>query len=168
MEENKVHFQPEWLKDEQKLREVIEYLSEIYNNLKTGEQGEKQKNKNKIAKYREERTRYHLMILGVQQNIKGYRYLEWILPKVSEKPDLIDLITKNIYPMIAKEFDTTPQKVERAIRHSIEAAWDRGDIEIQQKYFGNTISREKGKPTNGEFIANIGNLIKYETEDYQE
>ena len=69
-------------------------------------------------------------------------------------------MTKALYPMVAKRYNTTPSRVERAIRHAIEVAWDRGDIEILQKYFGYTVSNAKGKPTNSEFVALIADKLQ--------
>ena len=73
--------------------------------------------------------------------------------------DIINAVTKVLYPAVAKKFGTTPSRVERAIRHAIEVAWDRGDIETLQKYFGYTVSNIKGKPTNSEFIAMIADRL---------
>ena len=74
--------------------------------------------------------------------------------------DVINAVTKVLYPEVAKRFNTTPSRVERAIRHAIEVAWDRGDLETLQKYFGYTVSNAKGKPTNSEFIAMIADRIR--------
>ena len=73
--------------------------------------------------------------------------------------DIINAVTKVLYPTVAKKFDTTPSRVERAIRHAIEVAWDRGDIEVLQKFFGYTVSNIKGKPTNSEFIAMLADSL---------
>ena len=76
--------------------------------------------------------------------------------------DVINAVTKVLYPEVAKRFSTTPSRVERAIRHAIEVAWDRGDLETLQKYFGYTVSNSKGKPTNSEFIAMIADRLVLE------
>lgn len=76
-----------------------------------------------------------------------------------EDMDIINAVTKALYPAVAKRFNTTASRVERAIRHAIEVAWDRGDLETLQKYFGYTVSNIKGKPTNSEFIALIADRI---------
>ena len=76
--------------------------------------------------------------------------------------DVINAVTKVLYPEVAKRFSTTPSRVERAIRHAIEVAWDRGDLETLQKYFGYTVSNAKGKPTNSEFIAMIADRLVLE------
>lgn len=103
--------------------------------------------------------------IGVPAHIKGYNYLrEAIILCVKDKT-LIEGITKVLYPEISKTFNTTPSRVERAIRHAIEVAWDRGDLDIIQQYFGYTVSIAKGKPTNSEFIALIADKIRLEMEE---
>ena len=98
--------------------------------------------------------------VGVPAHIKGYQYLrESIIIAVNDM-DVINAVTKVLYPEVAKRFNTTPSRVERAIRHAIEVAWDRGDLETLQKYFGYTVSNAKGKPTNSEFIAMIADRIR--------
>ena len=79
-----------------------------------------------------------------------------------EDMEVINAVTKVLYPEVASRFDTTPSRVERAIRHAIEVAWDRGDLETLQKYFGYTVSNTKGKPTNSEFIAMIADRLVLE------
>ena len=92
--------------------------------------------------------------IGVPAHIKGYHIL------TVENMDVINAVTKVLYPEVAKRFGTTPSRVERAIRHAIEVAWDRGDIETLQKYFGYTVNSAKGKPTNSEFIAMIADRLQ--------
>ena len=77
-----------------------------------------------------------------------------------ENPDIINSVTKQLYPSVAKNFETTPSRVERAIRHAIEVAWDRGDIDVLNSYFGYTIHNSRGKPTNSEFIAMISDKLR--------
>ena len=98
--------------------------------------------------------------LGVPAHIKGYGYLRESIILAVNDPELINGITKELYPQVAKTFHTTPSRVERAIRHAIEVAWDRGDIEVLQNFFGYTVSLSKGKPTNGEFIALVADEIR--------
>ncbi len=98
--------------------------------------------------------------IGVPAHIKGYHYLREAILMVIEDMDLLGGITKELYPMIAEKFNTTPSRVERAIRHAIEVAWNRGRIETINKIFGYTIHDEKGKPTNGEFIAMIADRMR--------
>lgn len=98
--------------------------------------------------------------IGVPAHIKGYHYLREAILLVMNNMDLLGGITKELYPMIAKKFNTTPSRVERAIRHAIEVAWNRGRIETINKIFGYTVHDEKGKPTNGEFIAMIADRLR--------
>ena len=93
--------------------------------------------------------------IGIPAHIKGYQYLREAIALTVRDMDIINAVTKVLYPAVAKKFSTTPSRVERAIRHAIEVAWDRGDLETLQKYFGYTVSNIKGKPTNSEFIALI-------------
>ena len=97
--------------------------------------------------------------IGVPAHIKGYQYLREAIIIAINDMDVINAITKVLYPMVAKKFDTTPSRVERAIRHAIEVAWDRGDLDTLQRFFGYTVSNTKGKPTNSEFIALIADKL---------
>jgi len=97
--------------------------------------------------------------IGVPAHIKGYQYLREAIMIAVEDMDVINAVTKVLYPEVAKHFGTTPSRVERAIRHAIEVAWDRGDLETLQKYFGYTVNSAKGKPTNSEFIAMIADRL---------
>ena len=103
--------------------------------------------------------------IGVPAHIKGYQYLREAIILVVKNKDLINAITRELYPQLAQTFHTTPSRVERAIRHAVEVAWDRGDIDVIQDWFGNTISPHKGKPTNSEFIALIADKLRMEMED---
>ena len=100
--------------------------------------------------------------LGVPAHIKGYQYLREAIIMVINNIDIINQITKQLYPDIAKKFKTTPSKVERAIRHAIEVAWARGEQQAVERIFGYTISASKGKPTNSEFIAMIADKLRLE------
>ena len=97
--------------------------------------------------------------IGVPAHIKGYQYLREAIILTINDMDAINAVTKVLYPEVAKKFSTTPSRVERAIRHAIEVAWDRGDVETLQKFFGYTVSGIKGKPTNSEFIAMIADCL---------
>ena len=97
--------------------------------------------------------------IGVPAHIKGYQYLREAIIMTVEDMEVINAVTKILYPEVAKKFGTTASRVERAIRHAIEVAWDRGDLETLQKYFGYTVSNSKGKPTNSEFIAMIADRL---------
>ena len=98
-------------------------------------------------------------IVAVPAHIKGYQYLREAIILTINDMEMINAVTKILYPEVARKFNTTPSRVERAIRHAIEVAWDRGDIEVLQKYFGYTVSNIKGKPTNSEFIAMIADSL---------
>lgn len=100
--------------------------------------------------------------VGVPAHIKGYQYLREAIIMVVNDIDVINQITKSLYPKIAYKFNTTPSRVERAIRHAIEVAWGRGDQQTVEKIFGYTISAAKGKPTNSEFIAMIADKLRLE------
>ena len=105
--------------------------------------------------------------IGVPAHIKGYQYLrEAIIIAVGDM-DVINAITKVLYPQVAKTFQTTPSRVERAIRHAIEVAWDRGDLDTLQRFFGYTVSNTKGKPTNSEFIALIADKLQLQLKSSQ-
>lgn len=98
--------------------------------------------------------------IGVPAHIKGFQYLRTAIIYAIEKQDMMQAVTKKLYPTIAKEYRTTSSRVERAIRHAIEVAWDRGDVDILSGYFGYTIQNTRGKPTNSEFIAMIADRLR--------
>ncbi len=100
--------------------------------------------------------------IGVPAHVKGYQYLRAAIMLVTEEVNYLGAVTKELYPTIANKYDTTPSRVERAIRHAIELAWDRGDMDRINKFFGYTINGEKGKPTNSEFIAIIADKLRLE------
>ncbi|MGB9813853.1 MAG: sporulation transcription factor Spo0A [Thermovenabulum sp.] len=103
--------------------------------------------------------------IGIPAHIKGYFYLRDAIAMVVNNIELLGAVTKVLYPTIAKKYNTTPSRVERAIRHAIEVAWNRGCIETINNLFGYTIPKEKGKPTNSEFIAMIADKIRMEKFD---
>jgi two-component system response regulator (stage 0 sporulation protein A) len=98
--------------------------------------------------------------MGVPAHIKGYQYLRDAILFVIEEVSLLGAVTKELYPMIAQKYMTTPSRVERAIRHAIELAWDRGNVDMMNKFFGYTINVERGKPTNSEFIAMVADKLR--------
>ena len=98
--------------------------------------------------------------IGVPAHIRGYQYLREAIILAVKDGEMISSVTKILYPTVAKMFKTTPSRVERAIRHAIEVAWDRGDVDVLSSYFGYTIQNERGKPTNSEFIAMISDNLK--------
>ena len=100
--------------------------------------------------------------IGVPAHIKGYHYLRASIRMAVEDPGIINAVTKQLYPGVAKMFSTTSSRVERAIRHAIEVAWDRGDVDVLNSYFGYTIHNTRGKPTNSEFIAMISDRLRLE------
>ncbi len=98
--------------------------------------------------------------IGVPAHIKGYQYLRESIMMTVKDMEIINSITKELYPTVAKIYNTTPSRVERAIRHAIEVAWDRGDTDVLNGFFGYTIASGKGKPTNSEFIAMIADRLR--------
>ena len=101
-----------------------------------------------------------LLELGAPDHLAGHPYAVRAIELVIGNRLYINSITFGLYPQLAVEFDTTAARVERAIRHLIEVTWCRGDLDTLEKYFGNTISASRGKPTNGEFIARLANVVK--------
>ena len=98
--------------------------------------------------------------MGVPAHVKGYQYLRDAILMILNDQQLLTAITKDLYPKIAEKYNTTPSRVERAIRHAIELAWDRGNVDLMTEYFGYTINFERGKPTNAEFIAMVSDRIR--------
>ena len=103
--------------------------------------------------------------IGVPAHIKGYHYLREAILYSIDNMEAINAVTKILYPEVAKRYNTTPSRVERAVRHAIEVAWDRGDLDTLQKYFGFTVSSIKGKPTNSEFIAMISDKLRLQMKE---
>lgn len=101
-----------------------------------------------------------LLELGAPDHLQGHPYVIQAILLVLKDQAYINSITFGLYPQLAAQFGTTAARVERAIRHMIEVTWTRGDLTVLDRYFGNTISPEKGKPTNGEFIARLANVVK--------
>ena len=108
----------------------------------------------------EQEIRRILLELGSPDHLVGHPYVIRAILLVMKDRLYINNITFGLYPQLAVEFDTTPARVERAIRHLIEVTWNRGDLDVLDRYFGNTISASRGKPTNGEFIARMANVVK--------
>ena len=98
--------------------------------------------------------------IGVPAHIKGYQYLRSAIIMAINDSEIINSVTKILYPSVAKKYSTTTSRVERAIRHAIEVAWDRGDIDTLNSYFGYTVQQGRGKPTNSEFIAMISDNLR--------
>lgn len=120
----------------------------------------------KVAQFPREKNELQVVIsdimhqIGVPAHIKGYQYLREAIMLSINDDDMLNSVTKILYPTVAKKFKTTPSRVERAIRHAIEVAWDRGDVDVLSSYFGYTIQSTRGKPTNSEFIAMISDKLK--------
>lgn len=104
--------------------------------------------------------------IGVPAHIKGYQYLRTAILMTIRDSDIINSVTKVLYPSVAKKYSTTTSRVERAIRHAIEVAWDRGDVDTLNSYFGYTIQNTRGKPTNSEFIAMIADSLRLKMKMY--
>lgn len=104
--------------------------------------------------------------IGVPAHIKGYQYLRTAILLTVKDSDIINSVTKVLYPSVAKKYQTTTSRVERAIRHAIEVAWDRGDVDTLNSYFGYTIQNNRGKPTNSEFIAMIADNLRLKYKMY--
>lgn len=105
--------------------------------------------------------------IGVPAHIKGYQYLRTAILLTVNDGEIINSVTKILYPTVAKQYQTTTSRVERAIRHAIEVAWDRGDIDTLNSYFGYTIQTNRGKPTNSEFIAMIADNLRLKYKIYK-
>ena len=102
------------------------------------------------------------LVAGIPAHIKGYQYLREAIILSIHDTEMMNSVTKVLYPTVAKRFSTTSSRVERAIRHAIEVAWDRGDVDVLSSYFGYTIQNSRGKPTNSEFIAMISDKLQLE------
>ncbi|MCY0877696.1 MAG: sporulation transcription factor Spo0A [Firmicutes bacterium] len=98
--------------------------------------------------------------IGIPAHIKGYLYLREAILMVINRVDLLSGVTKELYPAIAQKYKTTPSRVERAIRHAIEVAWSRGNVDVINGIFGHTVNRDRGKPTNSEFIAMVADKLR--------
>ena len=114
------------------------------------------------SKSLDERITSIFLSIGIPAHIKGYQFLKEAIKLVIKKPEIINSITKQLYPSIARNFETSPSKVERAIRHAIEVAWNRGRIENLNTIFGYNIYTKNDKPTNGDFIALIADRLMLE------
>lgn len=98
--------------------------------------------------------------LGMPSHIRGYQYIRDGIMMMYKEPDMLKGITKEIYPELALKYDTTSSRVERAIRHAIEVSWSRGDYDLMEKYFGNSVDFDKSKPTNAEFIITLTDRLR--------
>ncbi len=148
---------------------LLDRIQMFANTSENIDEGSVDKNENRIIPLqasKSEPVNIEMMVteiiheIGIPAHIKGYQYLRHAIIMVIDNLDIINSITKELYPTVAKDFNTTPSRVERAIRHAIEVAWDRGDTEILNSFFGYTIANSKGKPTNSEFIAMIADKLR--------
>ncbi len=149
------------------LIERLRDLSSIDNNELGGEVFSSKPKENKTLASLEVRVTNMIHDVGVPAHIKGYQYIREAILMAIEDQESINSITKVLYPNLAKKFKTTPSRVERAIRHAIEVAWNRGQIEVHDKIFGYTVNSNKGKPTNSEFIAMIADRLKLESKSLE-
>lgn len=97
--------------------------------------------------------------LGVPANINGYHHLRYAIELIMKDMNYMNVITKKLYPDVAKQFNSTPSRVERAILHAIEVSWYKGNVELQNKLFGYTVDKDKGKPTNSEFLITVADWL---------
>ncbi len=104
--------------------------------------------------------------IGVPAHIKGYQYLRTAIIMAIKDNEVINSVTKVLYPSVAKQYGTTSSRVERAIRHAIEVAWDRGDLDVLNSFFGYTVQNSRGKPTNSEFIAMIADNLRLKNKQF--
>ena len=104
--------------------------------------------------------------LGVPSHIKGYNYIREGITLIYNSPDLQGAITKELYPMIAKKYHTTPSRVERAMRHAIEVSWNRANWELMEEIFGYSVDIDKAKATNSEFIVTLADKLRLDYHEY--
>ena len=100
--------------------------------------------------------------LGMPSHIKGYQYIRDSIELMYNNPNVLGGITKEVYPFIADKYNTTPSRVERAIRHAIEVSWTRGDYDLMEEIFGHSVDFDRAKPTNSEFLATIADKLSIE------
>ena len=152
----------------ERLRELVGITSNSVLEKARGEYSFKSGVKTKKMAPIEVRVTNLIHDVGVPAHIKGYQYLREAIIMSVQNEEVINAVTKTLYPSLAKAFKTTPSRVERAIRHAIEVAWNRGQIEVHDKIFGYTVNSNKGKPTNSEFIAMLADMLRMETVGTQE
>lgn len=142
-------------------------LSEHIDTLYRQRDMSSQSSSNSIAEDMETQVTKVIHQIGVPAHIKGYQYLRTAILMTISDNDIINSVTKILYPSVAKKYATTTSRVERAIRHAIEVAWDRGDVDTLNSYFGYTIQNNRGKPTNSEFIAMIADNMRLKYKIYK-
>ena len=141
---------------------LIEYVDSMLKNRKHKNEAAQSENNNQPDNIPDIEAQVTRIIhqIGVPAHIKGYQYLRTAILLTVKDSDVINSVTKVLYPSVAKKYQTTTSRVERAIRHAIEVAWDRGDVDTLNSYFGYTIQNNRGKPTNSEFIAMIADNLR--------
>ncbi|MDR5658179.1 sporulation transcription factor Spo0A [Serpentinicella sp. ANB-PHB4] len=148
----------------ERVRQVVRGITTNVNNSNQSIQVNPNKNNSLIKNNRSLEAEITNIIheIGVPAHIKGYLYLREAITMVVANLELLSGVTKELYPAIAKKFNTTPSRVERAIRHAIEVAWSRGKVDTIDNLFGYTVNNDKGKPTNSEFIAMVADKLRLE------
>jgi two-component system response regulator (stage 0 sporulation protein A) len=141
---------------------LIEYVESMLKNRNSKQQTESDGKTGEVSATPDIEAQVTRIIhqIGVPAHIKGYQYLRTAILLTVKDSDIINSVTKVLYPSVAKKYQTTTSRVERAIRHAIEVAWDRGDVDTLNSYFGYTIQNNRGKPTNSEFIAMIADNLR--------
>jgi two-component system response regulator (stage 0 sporulation protein A) len=141
---------------------LIEYVESMLKNRNSKQQTESDGKAGEVSATPDIEAQVTRIIhqIGVPAHIKGYQYLRTAILLTVKDSDIINSVTKVLYPSVAKKYQTTTSRVERAIRHAIEVAWDRGDVDTLNSYFGYTIQNNRGKPTNSEFIAMIADNLR--------
>lgn len=142
------------------LPEAKQILTPQYPQTEQKEQPDEETRRSRAEAELEAQVTQVIHQIGVPAHIKGYQYLRTAIIMAVNDAEIINYVTKMLYPSVAKKYQTTSSRVERAIRHAIEVAWDRGDVETLNAYFGYTIQNNRGKPTNSEFIAMISDNLR--------
>lgn len=145
-----------------RLRQMTGFSLDVTTNKKYRNNSSQYVNNTNNTKSMEAKITNIIHEIGVPAHIKGYLYLREAIGMVVENMDLLSAVTKELYPSIAKKFNTTSSRVERAIRHAIEVAWSRGKVDTINNLFGYTVHTDKGKPTNSEFIAMVADKLRLE------
>lgn len=147
--------------------EFVQFVMELYAYTEKILDGKKNKNKSTSCSDEEEFLRRILAEFGIPTNIKEYHYILTAILLCIEDSTYVDQITKVLYPEVAKKYNTTSCRVERAIRHAVETAWDNGNMDLQEEIFAYSVSATKGKPTNSHFLSNITEYIKVYLPEWQ-
>ena len=148
------------------IESLCEHISSLVTNRSRSDGAEKRAIANDRTPDIETQVTKIIHQIGVPAHIKGYQYLRTAILLTIKDSDIINSVTKILYPSVAKKYQTTTSRVERAIRHAIEVAWDRGDVDTLNSYFGYTIQNNRGKPTNSEFIAMIADNLRLKYKMY--